>query len=337
MPSTIETMVSLHTDHILQQLSAAALQDNLTQELTFLLQEISPYTLKDLLDQKALALLIKKHILERPLSDGIRQEVRATIHSIIHLPELAQLTAGDCMDTSDIVKVIDYVLEQRALRAKVVHQVLSNPVYSDVLSDLLYVSIKDYLLQENILTKKVPGVASLMKIGKGVVEKMGNLEENFEKAIKNYIRKNIASTIALSEQLILKAFDGPGIRNALLDFWEQSKSVSFADAGGYVQDLHISQGEEISNLIWNHLRVLPQVQAGVEQLILLFMERHSLRRVGELLNDFELDLHALVLDLVQIIRPGIDQLVQDGFIRQRIHAHLTEFYNSPAAKSLLGG
>ncbi len=336
MPSTLESLVSLHTDHILQQLSATSLQKIIDQELTFFLQEISPYTLQDLLDQHALAQLIKQHILNRPLSDGIRQEIRATVHALIHLPELAQLTAGQCMETPDVERVIDHLLEQRELREKLVHQVLSNPVYAEVLSDLLYVSIKDYLLQENVLTKKVPGMASLMKIGKGVVEKMGNLEENFEKAIKNYIRKNIASTIALSEQLILKACDGPGIRHALLDFWNQGKSIPFAQLAAHVQDQQISQGEEIAHIIWNHLRSMPQIHAGIEQLITLFMERHSHRRVGDLLNEFELDLHALALDLVCLIRPAIDRLVQDGFIRQRIHAHLLEFYNTPAAQLLLG-
>ena len=66
-------------------------------------------------------------------------------------------------------------------------------------SDIVYQALSDYLVNENPLAKKVPGVSSLMKMGKGLMESTGG-NAAIESALKSYLHKNTQKIVDISER-----------------------------------------------------------------------------------------------------------------------------------------
>ncbi len=337
MHPKIQTLLQLQTDFLIRQISGEALRQRVDEELTLLLQELGQRRLHELIDHAALLELLQKHVLGYQPGSTLRSELRNHILRLLNSPVFQEAVPEHLLHTEDIQNLVRTLLAQKELLQTVVHNSLANPVYAEVLSDLLYHSIKDYMLQENLLTKKVPGMASLMKIGKGVVEKMGNLEENFEKAIKNYIRKNIASSISLSEQLILQACEGPAIERALLDLWQQIRSTPMHRLTRHVNAENLQTIDDLLQSAWNRWRVTPLARRLAADLLQTWFESNTERTLGQLLNLLSIDIRTLVLDALPVIEPATTLLIDNGFLHQRLQARLLEFYQQDSVQHLLAG
>ena len=91
----------------------------------------------------------------------------------------------ELLNAREYDRIVDHVIELEDLRRQIVRAVLQNPSVVQLISDLIYHGVKSYLVDENALTKKVPGMSSLMKMGKGVMERMGSLDAALENTLKS--------------------------------------------------------------------------------------------------------------------------------------------------------
>ena len=336
MHSKAQSLMKAHTEFLLARCSVQELPATLQTEITLLIAHLSQRKLHELVDHAQVLRLLQQELLQRQPAPGLRNQLKASIQRLLHNPILNQTEIGMILGDEDAERVMNTLLKHEDLRKDIVHSLLASPVYSDVLSDLLYHSIKDYLLEENVLTKKVPGMASLMKIGKGMVERMGNLEESFEKTIKQYIRKNIRASVELSEQLIDKAFQGPRLREALRDALGQLRQQKIALIGQHIQSHDIEEGEEILNSLWNRWRETPTASAVLEDLVQHWFELHTDQTLGQLLAELDFDILDFSRELEAAASPVISLLRDNGYLQSRIESHLQPFYASDAVHALLG-
>lgn len=330
-----QLIMNAHTEFLLARCSGQELSTTLQTEINLLIAHLSLRKLHELVDHSQVLKLLQQEILQRQLSQGLRHQLNASIQRLIRNPVLNQTEIGAIVGEQESDRTIETLLAHQDLRKEIVHSLLASPVYSDVLSDLLYHSIKDYLLEENVLTKKVPGMASLMKIGKGMVERMGNLEESFEKTIKQYIRKNIRASVELSEQLIDKAFQGPRLREALRDAMGKLRTKKISALSQHVHDHDLDEAEDILNTVWNHWRQTPIASAVLEDLVQHWFELHTDQTLGHLLIEVDFDVPGFSRELEAAASPVISLLRDNGYLQSRIESHLQPFYASEAMQMLL--
>ena len=70
------------------------------------------------------------------------------------------------------------------------------------------------------------------------------------------------------------------------------------------------------------------------------LKEHADRSVGELLEEWGVELETVVADAAELLRPSLEHAHASGFLEERIRAHLEPFYSSlpsileavPAAK-----
>lgn len=62
-------------------------------------------------------------------------------------------------------KVVFYFVQFEKLCMDIIYLILESLVYSELIIDVLYYGIKDYVMIENVVVKKVFGVLVLMKVG----------------------------------------------------------------------------------------------------------------------------------------------------------------------------
>ncbi|MCB1302877.1 MAG: hypothetical protein KDK37_01290 [Leptospiraceae bacterium] len=103
---------------------------------------------------------------------------------------------------------IQATLELEKLRKELIRTAVYNPFFAQFLSEVLYNGIRGFLTDGGI-GKDIPVAGNIMRAGQALLGKaMEGLQGNFEKPIKEFIRKNIDSTMHHTEKMLYSAFEG---------------------------------------------------------------------------------------------------------------------------------
>ncbi|MEL0028390.1 MAG: hypothetical protein VW625_06985, partial [Perlucidibaca sp.] len=202
---------------------------------------------------------------------------------------------------------------------------------ADLLSDVLYRSIADYLTTENPLARNVPGVSSLMKVGKGVIGRMGSLETTVEQTLKAYIKRNIRSTIAFSEGLLVKALSNDNLRHFANDLWPRLEAYELGQA---TRHLEIQGMSYMAVVFWNQIRKTDFMKQQVAYLVQAWFKRWGDQPSMEVLEDLGITREQIVREVVAVGQPLLTAWARSGHIERRASEHLQRFFDSPEAQAL---
>ncbi|MCB1168997.1 MAG: hypothetical protein KDK25_01615 [Leptospiraceae bacterium] len=105
-------------------------------------------------------------------------------------------------------EMIQASLKLEKLRKELIRTAVYNPFFAQFLSDVLYNGIKGFLADGG-LGKDIPVAGNIMRAGQALLGKaMEGFQGNLEKPIKEFIRKNIDSTMHHTEKMLYSAFEG---------------------------------------------------------------------------------------------------------------------------------
>ena len=65
------------------------------------------------------------------------------------------------------------------------------------------------------------------------------------------------------------------------------------------------------------------------------LQRHEQETFAKALSDLNVDENLLRSELYELIIPIIEQLINDGYLMQRIRVYLEEFYHSEQVQNIL--
>lgn len=227
---------------------------------------------------------------------------------------------------------LEQVLTLQSLREKAIHAAMSHPLVSEMVSEMLYTGIKNFLLEENALAK-LPGVSSVMKMGrKSVVGKaMGGMEEN----IRSYLQKNIRVTLKTGEQWLNKQLTNTRIEQLARDGYQRIAPLKPATylkqvPHSTVQEI-VSQSVVISDESCQLEYTRQLVRVGIESAIAAL----SAMPLATLLENIQLPeekFHAL---FAPAMAKGATVLVEQGALTPFIEWALDDFYQSDAFTAAL--
>jgi len=202
------------------------------------------------------------------------------------------------------------------------------------LSDVVFHALSDYLLHENPLAKKVPGMSSLMKMGKGLMESTGG-NGAIEAAIRSYLHKNMQSIVDLSEKVLLRTLDAKQIHHVADQMWHKIKAAPLSTAQQYMGEADIEFGSKIGIDVWNHVRQTPYAQALLKELIAVWFSQFADKDGLTLLADFNINREIIVKEAQLFAEPVVVEMLQSGFLAERITVQLTEFYSLDIVSQVL--
>jgi hypothetical protein len=184
----------------------------------------------------------------------------------------------------------------------------------------------------------VPGVSSLIKLGKFAVNKtLHPLEVAVEKTVKAYIEKNLEGTIRRSEKSLNAWFDEAHIIEMGEDIWD---SVSRNPLSEYFRMLDGNDMEDfivIGYEFWLHFRKTPYFKKIYTDLVYFFFEKYGDRELAVIAEDVGVTEKMVVDELAQTLSRGIDTALSTGYLEERIRARLENFYTSSTAAAVVAG
>jgi len=249
---------------------------------------------------------------------------------VLASPQNKKTALEDIFARKQYDDIVDKIGTLKSARKDIIRRFVTSSVYSQQISEVLYAGIKEYLLAENIFAQKVPGVSSLIKLGRFAVNKtMHSLETAIESRIKSYIESNLGNTIKRSEKSLNEYFDDTHIIEMGEEVWD---SIAETKLSEYFKSINANDMEDfivIGYEFWLHFRKTPYFKSIYTDLVYFFFEKYKDRELDVILEDVGVTQKMVINEITQAVSPGIEKTMSIGYIEERIRARLADFYFSP--------
>lgn len=336
MQSTIDELLEAHVRHELARFTPRKLRQAIRKEVAAAWRWARTTTLREVLTPEQVVALIDRTVVRLPVADGVSmlaremsQRVRASRHN--RTTALADVCPGDMFGAA-----VAFIAMREQPRQRLIHRLVTSPVYTEQISSALFNGIKEYLLADNMLAQKVPGLASLIKLGKFAVNKtMRPLEAAVEKTVKAYIEASLGNTIRRSEQSINEHFDAARIVAAGNRLWAGMAPRKLAEFMRMLDGDDLDAAVGIGLDFWEHLRKSAYFKAIHSDLVRHFFEKYGDTPLAAIATDFGVGEKLVVEELSLALGRGVEAAAASGFLEQRIRARLADFYRSPPVARLL--
>jgi hypothetical protein len=323
-----EAMLAAHVQFELDRWRAEQGTGTLAAEVSALYAWLAQVRLDDLVDVAAVQQAAVQVLCRGELSD-------AAVDAVVDAVIAGHLATGEHRTTlAELVPREQYDRAARAVagmagaREEVITQVTTSEVYSRLMSHVLYQGIKNYVQSENLIAKKVPGAAALMRFGQNAVNAAAPaLEQSVDRQLTAFVNSNISDTIRDSRDYLVDALDEAVLGAVADEVWQRNADVTVAQGVGLVPAEALAEVVRAAWQAWLVMRSTPFVESVVRQAVADFVAMQGQWAVADLLGDAGLTEDVAVDLVAAVVGPAVALADSDGLLEQRIRARLAPFYD----------
>lgn len=335
---TLQQLEQLQVKFLLDRLQGEGLVATITREAEAFYGWGNTATVSSVIDAEKLKQHISRLVKTVPFTAELRGIVVQAVITAVESDLNDSANLKTLVPKKEYDKAITHYATFEKVRMDIVRLILESPIYSELISDVLYHGIKDYVLKENPLTKNVPGVSSLMKLGaKGLNKAMPKLEETAETTIKKFINANLRSSVDLSERILNNALSENNIRSIADHFWSTLSEKQFSRAKKYVEEDKVNDTARLVEEFWFEIREAEYLHNMIHQIVDYIFANYGERTVSDLFNNLGYDQAFVVPELQKMLPDLLQREAVQELLKQRIRANLRDFYSSPDVIALTQG
>jgi hypothetical protein len=336
MNATAHALLEAHIRHVMQHLSGDAQAALVDEETSVFYDWLAARPINTLVDEVRVRDFLLRNIYDIAPSERLLTEITVLATHALQSPLNGKTRLEELLNVREYDLIVDRLISLEEVRHTIVHAFMQNPSVTQLLSDLVYNGVKNYLAENSSLAKKVPGVSSLMRMGRGVMERVG-ADDALEGALKSYVARNTRATMEMSERLVSRALEAPKLKTVSRQFWLRIKSARLDRITRHVQPDHVEDVVTIGNTLWNHFRQTTYARELLNELVHAWFESWGQEPAVIVLEGLALDKTRLQQEVRLFLGPLIAEMEKSGYLEARVRAHLERFYASPEASAVLGG
>ena len=277
--------------------------------------------------------LINDWLLDHPLSEVMRADIRDILHGIIYHPANDNVPLSELIDDTQVATLANYVGSHEQQRNILIHTLVGNDTFANLLTQTLYHAINDFM--ENTLDK-AGGVGKLMKLGRSSFEKATN--KNLDEKLQTYLHRNIKDLAHRAEANAQQHLSNEEIARLLITGWARIKEQPISHIQSYLRDepddSSIDHIEASIQQSYNRLRMSPYLHSLVAAGVDTWYRNHQSDTIAQVAESLHID-EAAIMKISTILLP----IVNNGFESEWLTAHLREmlqeFYSQPNIKDSL--
>lgn len=335
MHPTAQALLDAHTRHVLQQLSGDALPALVAEETEAACAWMAARPVHSFATAQMVRDFLLRNVYDITPSESLLDSIGTLATRAFRSPLNDETRVDAILTKADYDHIVNELIALESVRNELIHAVMQNHDVVRLISDIVYSGIKNYMAENSKIANKVPGMGSLLKAGKGMMERMGT-DGMVEGAIKNYIRQNTRSTMEMTERLIQQALASHKLKESSPKLWQQIDDKRLGVATRHVQETHVRSTVEIGNRLWNHFRQTGYARGLLHELVETWFETRGNDSLMTVLESIGLDAQRLPHEVKLFLQPLLAELIASGHLEARIRLHLERFYGSAEVGSLLG-
>lgn len=325
----IEQLIDAHLDFLDHEFAEA---DTIQHEFKQFYHWLRLQQLQHIWSFDQIFKLIEQQILSIPASSFLIEQIAEHIRFALIHPLNDQTTIEAVIPVMSIDNIAQYIASKSNHRQRLIKNIVNNPAFSALITQLIQHSIQDYL-DNSVMSKRVPGVGHFMKMGKSVLETV--TDSNLNDTIGHYLKKNILKISQMSERVLNQHFSDDKLYHFQANLWHKIKVMPLSVLRDYVEIQDLPKTVGMGHDIWEHLRQTPYLKQQVHDGVYAWYARNQERTFDLLLRDLNIDEHLIENELSHLLAPVLQHVIQTGYLRTRARVYLEKFYYSEQAKTIL--
>lgn len=331
-----DALLEQHVKHELSSLKGAKLKRFLEQEVDELFDYASRITLGRITSAEQVMGLIQRVVINMELDPGIPELAAEMSTEVLNAPVQRTTRLNEIITREQATGFLEEALELKQQRERVISEIMTHPVYQELVSNVVYQGVVNYLYEDNMITRGVPGVGSMMKFGKRMANKaVPGLDETFERRFKTWLSDSLPGLIARSEQFLHKSLTDDELRDSVMAVWVSLEDHTIAELQEGLGDVQLQEFVVLGYEFWLQFRKTPYFEGCVEAVVNHLFELYGDRPLLDLLGDVGVNRDLVMAEVDGYALPVIDVLREEGYLEALVRRRLTPFYKSAAAKKLL--
>ncbi|MBW7472532.1 hypothetical protein [Marinobacter sp. F4218] len=329
-------LLEQHVKHEMASLKGARLRKFLEREVTELLGQADVVTLGRLSSVEQVMGVIQRIVVNMELDAGIPELAAEMATEVMNAPVQEQTTLGEIISRDQATGFVEEALELRQQRERVISEIMAHPVYQELVSNVVYAGLVNYLYEDNLITKSVPGVGSMMKFGKKMANRaVPGLDETFERRIKAWLSDSLPGLIARSEEFLNKALSDDELRDSVMAGWVSVENRTIAELREGMGDVELQEFVVLGYEFWLEFRKTAYFEGCARAVVEHLFAKYGDRPISDLLKDVGVTREMIMAEIDAYALPVMDVLREQGYVEALVRRRLSSFYSSAAARKIL--
>lgn len=315
-----------HADFVLSELQGDVLRTRIDNEVSAVYGWLNQHSVNDMIDAEQVKIITHHVIKSTPITERFQDVLTSNLTPLLDAELNRDTRIQDVMTKTQFDDSVQFYAQFEAAREAIIEGLLNSPLYSQLISDLLYHGIRDYLTSD-ALTKKVPGMSSIMKIGgKSIGKAMSSIESIAEGPIKRYIETNINRSLEISSRVLNNALCEDNVSKVADRVWENNADKPIETLTNYVNADDIKRAVALSVANWEATRELDYLHGMVDIYIDAFFAQCGTENAQQVLVEFGYDSDT-VKEHLSLYVPGIvEHQGMRSLLDERVNDHMARFY-----------
>jgi hypothetical protein len=110
--------------------------------------------------------------------------------------------------------------------------------------------------------------------------------------------------------------------------WQSVAQQPVSMVNNYVDNEGLNSGAQVISRTWDSLRSSDYIRTQVNDGIAHWYSQNKQHTLGKILRDVNVDAALIEQELKLAIMPVVRQLVEEGYVAQRVEARLRDFYQT---------
>ena len=334
--SRAEALLDAHVAWVLASLEGDALKMALETRIDWVLEDAARLKLGDVISVESVQQTAIYYAADMKVGGAIPALVGDIAITLYEHPIQEETTLEELLPDREFEELLDKLLEMQALRDEVLHQSVSNPVFANLVAQLLYSGLRGYVAQSKEFAARLPGGRVAMKLGRAVVDRAPpQIGDALERGIRGYVSRNTEAGIRASEAYLHDACESEELRQAVLDCWDDNKHRSVASVREFAGQLDVEELFVIGYEYWQRLRRMPIYRELIETGVEVFFDTYRDVTLTELLDDIGVTRDMMVRDGMRFVPQVVDALRAKGLLAPAIRRQFEDFYRSAAVAAIV--
>ena len=326
-----------HIEFELDALTGKDLQPALRAEVGRGFELAEQLTLNDLATQRRCVAAFKRLLVKAEIPQSAGELVVSLVLRFARHVEDAGLDVQAAIRRDRFLELVELAATLHEPRRRLFAELFNHPLYGDLISSLIYKALVNYLVEDNLISQKVPGVGSMLKLGrKAATRAVPGLDATLERQLNSYIKRYLPSLIKSSEQYVERIVTDPELTDRLSEAWPDIASREFAGMAEGVDPKDVERFADWGQGYWDELRRSDHFSEMGETLIAHMYELYGNEPVSVLLDDLGITRSMVSKELLAFAPPLLKRLRASGYLSELLRRRLAPFYESEAVTKTLG-
>ena len=331
-------LMEQHLKHELASFDEQVFMGWLQEESASAFNWLRSVKLNQLLSAEQIKDVIRRNVVERKIPGAIAEVAGEAATQLFSSETHLKTQLNEIISSGEYEEFVDKLLELQEQRNNALDLMIDLPIYKDLISDVIYQAIVRYIYDSNLFSKKVPGVSSLLKMGRAAVHKTApKLEGALEENIKNYIADNLGFLLHESKTFLIDALTDEQLKTSAMALWDVIETKTLGEFQEGMNSLDLSEFIVLGYEFWLHFRESAYFKNRYEQVVEYLFEKYGDHPLSTLFDDFIITPDNLLEELELFAPKILETLKESGQLEALIKRRLENFYCSESALKCLGG